>query len=105
MFSDLTSFWPSTYFILQGSLVTLKYSAISVCFGLILGVSLAILKVSNKSYLRLMANGYTSIFRGTPLLIQLSIVYFALPGIIGIKLSVFAAGIITFSLNSGAYVS
>lgn len=105
MFSDLTSFWPSTYFILQGSLVTLKYSAISVCFGLILGISLAILKVSNKSYLRLMANVYTSVFRGTPLLIQLSIVYFALPGIIGIKLSVFAAGIITFSLNSGAYVS
>ena len=51
------------------------------------------------------AHAYTSIFRGTPLLIQLTIIYFGLPGLIGLKLSVFAAGVIAFSLNSGAYVS
>ena len=55
--------------------------------------------------LRLFAYAYTSVFRGTPLLIQLTIVYFGLPGLIGVKLSVFAAGVIAFSCNSGAYVS
>ena len=105
MLNDISNFLPSIYFIVEGTIVTLQFSAISVCFGLIIGTVLAILKVSNKTWLRLLANGYTSVFRGTPLLIQLTIIYFALPGLIGIKLSVFLAGIITFSLNSGAYVS
>ena len=104
MFEQFVAFLPSILFIIQGSVVTLKYSLISVCFGLIIGIFLAILKVSNRVIFRLFANFYTSIFRGTPLLIQLSLIYFGLP-IIGIKLSVFSAGIIAFSLNSGAYVS
>lgn len=96
---------PSIIFILKGSVVTLKYSLISVCFGLIIGIFLAIFKVSKNIILRLFAGFYTSIFRGTPLLIQLSLIYFALPMFIGFKISVFSAGIIAFSLNSGAYVS
>jgi polar amino acid transport system permease protein len=96
---------PSIIFIIQGSVVTLKYSLIAVCFGLIIGIFLAISKVSKNIILRLFADFYTSIFRGTPLLIQLSLIYFALPMVIGVKLSVFSAGIIAFSLNSGAYVS
>ena len=104
MFEQFVAFLPSILFIVLGSVVTLKYSLISVCFGLIIGIFLAILKVSNRVIFRLFANFYTSIFRGTPLLIQLSLIYFGLP-IIGIKLSAFSAGIIAFSLNSGAYVS
>lgn len=95
----------SSAYIVKGIIVTLQFSTISVCLGLILGTILAILKVSKKKWLNLFAHAYTSIFRGTPLLIQLSIIYFSLPGLIGIKISVFAAGIIAFSLNSGAYVS
>jgi len=105
MFKQLTDFLPYIYFILEGGLVTLKYSLVSVFFGLMTGIILAILKVHKNLALRLFADGYTSVFRGTPLLIQLSLIYFALPGLIGIKLSVFAAGVIAFSLNSGAYVS
>lgn len=101
----IAEFLPSIYFILEGALVTLKYSSISVCFGLLIGIALAILKVNRYLALRLFADAYTSIFRGTPLLIQLSIVYFALPGILGVKLTVFTAGVIAFSLNSCAYVS
>jgi polar amino acid transport system permease protein len=95
----------SVYFIMQGMAVTLKYSIVSVLLGLIIGTLLAIFKVSKSHALRLFANFYTSVFRGTPLLIQLSIIYFGLPGLIGVKLGVFAAGTIAFSLNSGAYVS
>ncbi|MBA2628943.1 MAG: amino acid ABC transporter permease [Rickettsiaceae bacterium] len=105
MYDDLVAFLPHLYFILKGVTITLKYSVISVFLGLIIGTILAFLKVIDLKILRLAAHAYTSIFRGTPLLIQLTIIYFGLPGLIGLKLSVFAAGIIAFSLNSGAYVS
>jgi polar amino acid transport system permease protein len=93
------------YFIAQGTIVTLQYSVLSVFFGLIIGVFLSILKIGNNNIGRIIANIYTSIFRGTPLLIQLSIIYLALPQIFGIRLNVFSAGILAFSLNSGAYIS
>lgn len=104
MFEQLLDF-SSIYFIMQGMVVTLKYSIVSVLLGLIIGILLAICKVSKSCALRLFANFYTSVFRGTPLLIQLSIIYFGLPSVIGIKLGVFVAGSTAFSLNSGAYVS
>lgn len=88
-----------------GIVVTLKYSLISIFFGLIIGTILSLFKVSNNFLLNFIANTYTSIFRGTPLLVQLSFAYFALPSIIGYDISAFTAGIIAFSLNSGAYVS
>ena len=95
----------SILFIIEGSLITLKYSIIAVFFGLIIGTILAFCKTSRYKSLKIFSDAYTSIFRGTPLLIQLSIMYFLLPKLLGIKLSVFAAGTIAFSLNSGAYVS
>ena len=105
MYEDFAIFLPHLIYILSGVTVTLKYSLISVFFGLIIGTILAFFKVSDLAIIRIFAHAYTSVFRGTPLLIQLTIIYFGLPGLIGIKLSVFAAGIIAFSLNSGAYVS
>ncbi len=104
MFDQLLNF-SSICFIIQGVVVTLKYSLVSVLLGLIFGTLLALCKVSKSCLLKLFANTYTSIFRGTPLLIQLSIIYFGLPNLIGIKLSIFVAGSMAFSLNSGAYVS
>lgn len=91
-------------FIAEGAIVTLEYSIISVIFGLIIGTILALLKTSRYRSLGIAADIYTSIFRGTPLLIQLMIIYYGLPNI-GIRLGVFPAGVIAFSLNSGAYVS
>lgn len=93
------------FFIAEGAFVTLKYSVISVLLGLIIGSALAVMKTSKYSALRIFCSFYVSIFRGTPLLIQLTIVYFLFPTLFGIKMSVFAAGVIAFSLNSGAYVS
>ncbi|MDG1436529.1 MAG: amino acid ABC transporter permease [Rickettsiaceae bacterium] len=105
MYNDLVEFAPYLSFIVQGVFVTLKYSVAAVCFGLIIATFLAFCKVVDVKALRLFAHAYTSIFRGTPVLIQLIIVYYGLPGLIGIKLSVFSAGVLAFSLNSGAYVS
>lgn len=92
-------------YIVEGSLVTMLYSVCSVGFGLVIGTLLALMKLSNRKVLTTIANIYTSIFRGTPLLIQLSIIYFALPSLLDVQISGFIAGVIAFSLNSGAYVS
>jgi polar amino acid transport system permease protein len=105
MYEELVAFTPHFYFIIQGVFITLKYSVVAVCLGMIIGTALAICKISDIKSLRLFAYSYTSIFRGTPLLIQLMIVYFGLPGLLGIKLSVFTSGVLAFSFNSGAYVS
>ena len=105
MYDELVAFLPQTYFILQGVFITLKYSVTAVCLGLVIGTLLAICKIIDIKILRIFAHSYTSVFRGTPLLIQLTIIYFGLPVLLGLKLSIFSAGIIAFSFNSGAYVS
>ncbi len=105
MENNFINFLPHILYIIEGALVTLKYSICSVFFGVIVGIILAVLKVSRKATFRIFADCYTSVFRGTPLLIQLSIIYFVLPLLVNAKLSIFAAGVIAFSLNSGAYVS
>lgn len=100
-----SSLTDSLKYIPQGVFVTLEYALLSVFFGFIFGSILAFMKVSNNFLLKLFANFYTSVFRGTPLLLQLFIVYFTLPELLAIKISPFIAGIIAFSLNSAAYVS
>lgn len=98
-------------YIPQGILITLEYSLISIFFGFIIGSFLALCKVSSSRIMKFFADAYTSIFRGTPLLVQLFFFYYAFPGLINqwfetnIDVSAFTAGIIAFSLNSGAYVS
>ncbi|WPY00767.1 Putative amino acid ABC transporter permease [Candidatus Trichorickettsia mobilis] len=105
MLAEFITSWPSASFIIQGAVVTLKYSIIAVFFGLIIGIFLALFKMSKHFAIRTFAHIYTSIFRGTPVLIQLSIIYFGMPSLIDIKFNIFTAGVLTFSLNSGAYVS
>ncbi|MGI4850363.1 MAG: amino acid ABC transporter permease [Janthinobacterium lividum] len=99
---QITSFLP---FIAEGIFVTLKYTIISIFFGSIWGVSLGLMKVSHQRFLEVFAGIYTSIFRGTPLLVQLMFIYHASPQLTGYKISAFEAGVLTFCLNSGAYVS
>ena len=105
MYDYLIDFLPNFIYIIKGVSVTLQYSTISVFFGLIIGSFLAICKIVNVKIIKFFAHAYTSVFRGTPLLIQLTIIYYCVPGILGIKLDAFAAGVIAFSLNSGAYIS
>jgi His/Glu/Gln/Arg/opine family amino acid ABC transporter permease subunit len=92
-------------FIVAGMLLNMEYTFISVFLGLIIALVLAISKTSKNKYAIILADAYTSFFRGTPLMIQLSLIYYVLPSLIGVKISVFTAAIMSFSLNSGAYVS
>lgn len=95
----------SALYIIWGAGVTLQYAGLSVVLGFALGTVLSLFKLSHLAPLRMGARAYTSIFRGTPLLLQLSFVYFALPVLTGYEITVFQAGVAAFSLNSGAYVS
>ena len=87
----------------SGIPVTLTYSLVPLLFGFMLGTVLGLIKVSGPRPTRWLVNLYVSIFRGTPLLVQLFIVAYGLP-LIGFKVSAFMAGILAFSLNSAAYV-
>lgn len=105
MILDFERIWPSLPYILGGVQVTLAYTIVSLFFGFLWGAVLALFKVSDVRILRFFAEAYTSIFRGTPLILQLSLIYFASPMITGYQISPWEAGIATFSLNSGAYIS
>lgn len=102
---DFGRILPNIPYILEGILETLKFTAASTVLGFIWGTILSLLKISNIPPLIWFSNIYTSIFRGTPLLVQLSLLYFATPQLIGYNITPFEAGVLTFSLNSGAYIS
>lgn len=90
---------------IDGALISLKFTGLSLIAGFILGTILALIKVSTIKPLQIIATIYTSVFRGTPLLVQLFIVYFATPQLTGYKIPTVNAAVITFGLNSAAYVS
>jgi His/Glu/Gln/Arg/opine family amino acid ABC transporter permease subunit len=102
---DFSRVWGSIPFILQGIPVTLQYTGLSVLFGFMWGIILSLLKISEIKPLDYFAQVYTSLFRGIPLILILSLVYFATPQLTGFQITALQAGVITFSLNSGAYVS
>ena len=97
----LDSLWPMAVAMVQ---VTLPLTVVSFFLGLAIAVLTAIFRIADVKFLKQVSKFYIWIFRGTPLLVQLFIVYFGLP-IIGIALDVWSAAIITFSLNIGAYAS
>ncbi|GEK28978.1 amino acid ABC transporter permease [Furfurilactobacillus siliginis] len=100
--------------LVAGLKFTLPMAIISFVIGMVIALAVALTRISTKrgafNLLRWLASAYVWLFRSTPLLVQLFIVYFGLPHLIipgvfpeGIKLDPFMAGIITFSLNTGAY--
>ena len=97
--------WPSVPYILEGIGVTLRIVAGAATLGIILGILLSLCKIGKFAPLRWFANFYTSIFRGTPLVLQLMIIYFALPQLLDIQIEAISAAILAFGLNSGAYIS
>jgi arginine/lysine/histidine transporter system substrate-binding protein len=92
-------------FILKGIPTTLLFTLSSVFLGLIAATGLSLLKISRFRPLQWFAQAYTSIFRGTPLLLQLSLIYYAIPQLFGFDITPLQAGVTTFTLNSGAYMS
>lgn len=103
-------FWQSLPTLLNGALVTLQLAFISGLLGLISGSLIGIIRLSTIKPLRFLARAYIDFFRGTPLLVQIFMIYFGLPAIfqeIGFNLTLnrFIAGVVALSLNSAAYIA
>lgn len=101
-FSVLNGYIP---YILKGITITLLFTFVSALFGFIWGTVLSLFKISRVRPLRWFANAYTSVFRGTPLLLQLLLIYFATPQLIQYDISPLMAAGLAFGLNSAAYLS
>ena len=99
--------------LLNATLVTLKLLSFSLIFGLILGLFFAILRLNKNIFLNKFSYFYSYVFRGTPLLVQIFIIYFGLGQIEFLRSSFlwiilkepYWCAIIAFSLNTGAYTS
>jgi polar amino acid transport system permease protein len=91
--------------LLQGTGVTLRVFFITLVLSVPLGLALALLRISRFRLLSGLTNGYIWLMRGTPLMLQMLFIYFALPFIpvIGIRLPDFPAAIVAFVLNYAAY--
>lgn len=97
---------------MSGIKVTIVISIMSCFFGLLLGIILAFMKISGVKVLQFIATAYVEIIRGTPILVQISLVFFGLPflgihfpsfQIMGVDFERLSAGILALIINSGAY--
>jgi len=89
---------------LRATLYTLLFAVSAMVLGMALGTAVALLRVLEVPVLAALARLYVSVFRGTPLLVQVFIVYYGLPSI-GIEFSPLTAGILALTLNVAAYLS
>ena len=91
--------------LLLGAGITIKITALSVAVGIIIGLFMGIARIARIRIFRILAAIYVDFFRGTPLLIQIFLVYFALPLMTGQRSDPYVAAISACGLNSGAYVA
>ena len=88
-----------------GALVTIEITAVAVALGTLIGLFVGIAELSRYWYFRIPSKIYVDFIRGTPLLVQIFIIYFALPIILGVRVEPFVAAVAACSINSGAYVA
>jgi arginine/lysine/histidine transport system permease protein len=113
-FDFLTKYW--SYYLI-GAKNTILLAILAVAFGVIIGLTLALARVGKNKPLGFVATAYVEFIRGTPLLVQLFVIYYGLQAIgirfpdipivskiLGINFADFMAGVITMGVNSGAYV-
>jgi cystine transport system permease protein len=97
----LTSLWP----LIQGGLTgTIPLSLASFAFGLMLALLVALMRLSANRLVSGLGRAYVSVIRGTPLLVQLFVIFYGLPSI-GLTIDPWPSAIIAFSLNVGGYAA
>lgn len=96
--------WESLPFLLRGVPYTLGIALVSTAIGIVIGMIIALMRLSPSKTLRWTARLYVSFMRGTPVLVFLFLIYFGLP-FINIQLNALTSAIICFSLNGAAYIS
>ena len=91
--------------LMQGLGLTLILAFASLAIAMVLGILASLMGMSKNPILRGINKVYVAIIRGTPLLVQGFFIYFGLTGVLNVKISAFAAGVIALSLNAGGYLS
>jgi cystine transport system permease protein len=96
-----SSFWP---IVRGGLLATIPLALVSFVLGLIIALIVALMRLSRIRVVSAIGRVYVSVIRGTPLLVQLFVIFFGLPSI-GVTISPWPSAIIAFSLNVGGYAA
>ena len=96
--------WYALPYMLQGALVTIEISVLAMLFGTVVGVLCGLTVLSNLTPLRLLTRAYITFVRGTPALVQVFLIYFALP-VAGIYISAFWGGVVALSFNGGGFIA
>ncbi|TFB71343.1 amino acid ABC transporter permease [Cryobacterium glaciale] len=96
-----SSLWPMLDGAVRG---TIPLALMSFAIGLVLALILALMRLSAKRWLSGIARGYISIVRGTPLLVQLFVIFFGLPSI-GVTIEPWPSAVVAFSINVGGYAA
>ncbi len=100
-FVAVLSQWP---LLAKGILITVALTAIAACFGLLLGIGCAWLRVHGKGIPKALAGGYVELIRNTPFIVQLFFIFFGLPSL-GVRLSAETASVLAMVINLGAYAA
>ena len=111
-----TAFWEiltvdNLIYLLKGAMVSLSMAALSLLIGLIFGVLGASAKISRNRFLRILGNIYVEVIRGTPMLLQIMLIFNVVPIMITqitgnvFRMNYFLIGVVAMSINSGAYTT
>ncbi len=91
-------------YLLKASVLTIEISVLAIAVSVLFGLATAFMKISHAKVLQKLADFYINFIRGTPLLVQLYLVYFGLPQL-GLELDAFTSSVIGLGINGGAYVA
>lgn len=91
--------------LLLGAVITVKITAMSVALGIVIGLFAGIARICRVMPLRWISAVYVDFFRGTPLLVQIFLFYFAVPVITGQRIDPYVAAVGSCGINSGAYIA
>ncbi|ALP36094.1 ABC transporter permease [Paenibacillus sp. IHB B 3084] len=96
--------WENVPFLLKGAYYTLYITLVSMLFGLMIGLVVAVARLKGNRPVRWLARSYVSIIRGTPVLVQIAVIYYGLDDY-GISFGSLTAACLALSINTGAYLS
>lgn len=97
--------WDNLPLLLRGAQMTLQVTMLAAIIGVVGGTFVGLARLSRSAWLRLPSTVLVEVVRGTPLLVQLFIIFFGLPALLQIRLPEFTAGAIAFGVNSSGYVA
>src|ERR1700733_13345417 len=101
---DWGAIWYAAPYMAEGALVTIEISACAMVLATVIGLIMGLISASDLTVLKVVVRVYVYFIRGTPALVQIFLVYFALPRI-GLELSSFWSGVVALAFNSAGFIA